>query len=120
MKAIVLLFTSWLFLVGCSKQVSTPEEDIAKEKANSKAAKAFATVQYSGTFEQGGYGWILRMTDQVFEVPINLPSHFAVDGMRVFVVYQAVDKVIPCKCNDTKYYVEIVEIEKASKYNNGR
>ncbi|WP_207493358.1 membrane lipoprotein lipid attachment site-containing protein [Aridibaculum aurantiacum] len=122
MKTIILLIFSLVILSGCSKNVAVPEAENETKNGqvtSAKDAKAFATIRYTGSFEDGGFGWVLQMTDQVFEVPINLEKDFMVEGMDVYVVYGYTDKEVHCKCREPRWYVEIVDIQKASRYGEG-
>ena len=115
MKTLILFAFSIIMLTSCTKQVTTPNEDGRGQTKNyNRPAKAFATIEDSGSFAEGGFGWILRMNDHVFEVPVNLPEDFKINQYRVHVVYQSTDKLVPCKCAEPRYYVEIISIDKAS------
>jgi len=70
-----------------------------------------ATVINSGNVSSNGCGYLLKMEDLSEQKPINLPTAFTHDGLKVKVKFHTKDSIVYCNTADTSQYVPTVDID---------
>lgn len=70
-----------------------------------------AVVIDTGDISTNGCGYLLKMDDNSQQRPINLPSAFQHDGLKVKVKYHSKDSVIFCNAVDTTYTLPTVVVD---------
>lgn len=128
MKKLILIATSWMILSSCAKNVKTPDEANATQAqaqaaqssntnkqtiSNAAPERATARLVFTRPGPQGGYGWVLYIARDEFEVPANLPQEFQKENIYVDVTFYKTDKPVENWNEKTpKYYVSIQEIRR--------
>ena len=69
-------------------------------------------VKYMGDPAADGLGWVLRMNDNSIESPTNIAGEFQRDELLVSVAFKRSSKTFPCRCDEPKYMVDIISIER--------
>ncbi len=102
MKTIITLAFTVLLFAGCTKQNDTELN-----------AAVGATVEFMGSPQQDGLGWVL-MIDGKVEIPTNLPEEFKVQSLAVLVVYKRADRTFPCRCITPPVMIDIISISRVN------
>jgi hypothetical protein len=103
MKTLSLIASLIFIFTGCTKENIVEDQAIPAKKA---------TIDYMGNPAADGFGWVLRMDDQSFEIPTNLAEEFKTDETDVKVVYKKSSRTFPCRCTQPKTMVDIISIER--------
>ena len=101
MKKLLFIPLCIFIFTGCTK-----ENVLAEAEPEAKTA----TIDYMGNPAADGLGWVLRFSDQSYEIPSNLGKEFESDELDVKVSYKKSDRTFPCRCTEPKYMVDIISI----------
>ena len=125
MKKLILIAVAGIIFSSCAKDIKAPVEERQPTTVTAlqnrdeldgtggyKPVRGVATVVDS---KEQGFGFYLKFNDFEWEVPSNLPKQYMVQGMRVDVAYTFTDKPVQCECQETKYYIDIIDISEAPR-----
>lgn len=104
MKKLSIITFLVCILAGCTK------ENIGDQVIPAKQA----SIDYMGNPAADGLGWVLRFSDNSYEIPVNLSDDFKNDELPVKVAYKKSDKTFPCRCAEPKTMVDVISIERIS------
>ena len=102
---LICLMLFLLALASCNKV-------IYKDFTN-KLSYTDAIVQWAGSPEVDGLGWVLRFPDGKTEKPSNLTDAYKSDNLKVSVCFESTSDKFPCFC--AVGFIKMVKIVSITK-----